>query len=94
MGNSEYELLPGDNGPELVNEEEARKEAAQDEDVQSVRTQISAIHQELEDIIYNANIALEKEISEEKFNKIKNIVQDINKSSMDLASIVLDKKGD
>lgn len=94
MGNSEYELLPGDNGPELVNEEEARKEAAQDEDVQSVRTQISAIHQELEDIIYNANIALEKEISEEKFNKIKNIVQDLNKSSMDLASIVLDKKGD
>ncbi|MBR2548234.1 MAG: MBL fold metallo-hydrolase [Eubacterium sp.] len=93
MGNSEYELKQGESELELLNEEEAGSEAACDEDVQKVRNQISEIHSELENIIFNAQIALNKEISEEKLQKINNIVQDLNKSSMDLASAVLEKKG-
>ena len=42
----------------------------------------------------NAQLALSKEMSEEKLQKIKNIVQELNKSSMDLASTVLEKKGE
>lgn len=94
MGNSEYELKPGEEALEVLNEEEAIEQAAADEDVQKVRNQISEIHRELENIIFNAEVALTKEMSEEKLNKINNIVQDLNKSSMDLASIVLEKKGE
>ena len=94
MGNSEYELRPGEENVEILNEEEAKKQAANDEDVQTVRNQISEIHGELENIIFNAEAALNKGLTEEKLLKIKNIVQDLNKSSMDLASVVLEKKGE
>ena len=94
MGNSEYELKQG--GPELalLNEEEAGEAAASDQDVQKVRNQISAIHSELEHIMTNAQIALSREMTEEKLQKINNIVQELNKSTMDLASTVLEKKGE
>ena len=94
MGNSEYELRQGDPELRLLNEDEAKEQAAADEEVQRVRSQISAIHGELEKIIYNAQIALNNNMTEEKLQKINNIVQSLNKSSMDLASIVLEKKGE
>ena len=94
MGNSEYELRQGEENVELLNEEEAEQQAANDDDVQTVRNQISEIHSELENIIFNAEAALNKGLTEEKLLKIKNIVQDLNKSSMDLASVVLEKKGE
>ena len=94
MGNSEYELRQGEENVEILNEEEAKEQAANDDDVQTVRNQISEIHGELENIIFNAEAALNKGLTEEKLLKIKNIVQDLNKSSMDLASVVLEKKGE
>ena len=92
MGNSEYELSPTSGGLELLNEEEAVKEAVLDEEVQALRAQISGIHGELEDIIFNTNMALESELSADKLKQIKNIVQDLNKNTMDLASIVIENK--
>lgn len=94
MGNSEYELKQDENDLTLLNEEEAEEAAASDEDIQKVRNQIAEIHSELERIIFNAQIALEKNMSEEKLQKINNIVQDLNKSSMDLASTVLEEKSE
>ena len=44
--------------------------------------------------MYNAEMALSQKMSEEKFQQIKNIVQELNKSSMDLASTVLEMKGE
>ena len=94
MGNSEYELRPGENDLELLNAEEAQSQAADDGDVQKVRGQLSEIHKELEHIIFNAEAALTEKMTEDKLNKINNIVQELNKSTMDLASIVLEKKGE
>ena len=94
LGNSEYELVQDEPELKLLNEEEAGAAAANYEDVQKVRNQISEIQSELETIMSNAQIALTKEMSEEKLQKINNIVQDLNKSSMDLASTVLEKKGE
>ena len=94
MGNSEYELRPGENDLELLNAEEAQSQAADDGDVQKVRGQLSEIHKELEHIIFNAEAALTENMTEDKLNKINNIVQELNKSTMDLASIVLEKKGE
>ena len=94
MGNSEYELRPGENDLELLNAEEAQSQAADDGDVQKVRGQLSEIHKELEHIIFNAEAALTENMTEDKLNKINNTVQELNKSTMDLASIVLEKKGE
>ncbi len=93
-GNSEYELMQDEPDLKLINEDEAGAAAANYEDVQKVRNQIAEIQSELETIMSNAQIALTKEMSEEKLQKINNIVQDLNKSSMDLASTVLEKKGE
>ena len=94
MGNSEYELKQGEPGLEILNEEEALQQAADDEEVQEVRNQISQIHSELERILYNAEVALTKNMSEGKLLKINNIIQDLNKATMDLGSTVLEKKGE
>ena len=94
MGNSEYELRPGENDLELLNADEAQSQAADDGDVQKVRGQLSEIHKELEHIIFNAEAALTENMTEDKLNKINNTVQELNKSTMDLASIVLEKKGE
>ena len=94
MGNSEYELRKIDSGVELLNEEEAKALAASDEDVQNVRNQISEIHKGLEDIMYNAEVAITRGMSEEKLIRINNILQDLHKAAMDLGSTVIDKKGE
>ena len=94
FGNSEYELKQGDSDLALLNEKEAEEAAVNDQDVQKVRNQIAGIRSELESIMYNAEMALSQKMSEEKFQQIKNIVQELNKSSMDLASTVLEKKGE
>jgi len=92
LGNAEYELDASSDDLEILNEETAEHEAAACEDVQAVRAQISAIHGELENIIYNTNIALGKEMPKEKLAKIRNIIQDLNKSSMDLASVIIEDR--
>ena len=94
MGNSEYELKQGEEDLEILGADEAGLDPGDQEDVSKVRDQISEIHKELENILFSAEAALSKEMTEEKLNKINNIVQDLNKSTMDLASIVLEKKGE
>ena len=94
MGNSEYELQQGEKDLELLNVEKAEEAAETADEVRKVRNQITGIHNELEKILYNAQTALNKDITEEKLQEIRNIVQDLNKSCMDLASTVLEKKGE
>ena len=94
MGNSEYELQQGEKDLELLNVEKAEEAAETADEVRKVRNQITGIHNELEKILYNAQTALDKDITEEKLQEIRNIVQDLNKSCMDLASTVLEKKGE
>lgn len=94
LGNSEYELSQSEHELSIINEEEAGATAANDQDVQKVRNQISGIHTELEIILSNAQMALTEGMSEEKLNRINNIVQELNKSTMDLASTVIEKKGE
>ena len=86
MGNSEYEIDMND--VSVVNMEEAKKTAAEDEEVQKVRNKIAGIHMDLESILYNANMAMQSELSEEKLVKINNIVQELEKATINLGSAV------
>ena len=86
LGNSEFEMDM--EGASILNYEEARKQAAGFEDIQNVRNQISNIHSELEHILYNTNLALKEDLSAEKIIKINNVIQELQKATLNLGSIV------
>ncbi|MDD5922222.1 MAG: MBL fold metallo-hydrolase, partial [Eubacteriales bacterium] len=91
-GNSEYEINM--ENAKIVNWDEAREQAAEDEDVQHVRTQLADIHRKMEQIMYNTSLAVDPKISEEKLVEINNIIQELNKSTMQLGQALVAGEGD
>ena len=89
MGNSEFELDM--NTATVVNFEEAMKMAAQDDEVQKVRRSIAEIHNDLESILYHANLAAGGEITEAKLNRINNVIQELKKATMVLGTTVTEE---
>ena len=89
LGNSEFELDM--NTAQLLNYEEAEAAGAEDEEIQSVRKQISEIHSDIEKILYNTDLIMGNNISEDKLVKINNIVQELAKATMVLGSAVTEK---
>lgn len=89
LGNSEYELDM--NTAQLVNFEEASDTGVEYEEIQNVRQQISDIHNDIESILYNADLAMGSHISQEKMIKINNIVQELAKATMVLGSTVTEE---
>lgn len=86
MRNSEYRLDL--HSASLLQQDEGKGEETREEDVQNVRNKLSHIHLDLEHIIYNANLAMGNDVSEEKMNKINNIIQDLEKATIGLGAAV------
>lgn len=86
MGNSEFELDM--NKSEIVNLESASKQAADDETIQKVREKLSNIHADIERILYNTDLAVENNISDDKIIGINNLIQELEKSTINLATVV------
>lgn len=86
MGNSEFDLDM--NKSEITNMEGASYQAAEEEKIQKVRDKLSSIHLDLEQILYSANLAVEGSISDKKINTINNIIQELEKSTINLATAV------
>ena len=91
MGNSEFELDM--NKSEIVNMDSAREQAAEDDKIQKVRDKLSSIHLDLEQILYSANLAVEENISDKKITLINNIIQELEKSTINLATAVNEDDG-
>ena len=91
MGNSEFELDM--NKSEIVNMDSAREQAAEDDKIQKVRDKLSNIHLDLEQILYSANLAVEENISDKKITLINNIIQELEKSTINLATAVNEDNG-
>lgn len=91
MGNSEFELDM--NKSEIVNMDSARKQAAEADKIQKVRDKLSSIHLDLEQILYSANLAVEENISDKKITLINNIIQELEKSTINLATAVNEDDG-
>ena len=89
LGNSEFELDM--NTAQLLNFEEAEAAGAEDEEIQAVRRQISGIHSDIEKILYNTDLIMGTNISEDKLVKINNIVQELAKATMVLGSAVTEE---
>lgn len=86
IGNSEFDLDM--NKSEITNMEGASYQAAEEEKIQKVRDKLSSIHLDLEQILYSANLAVEGSISDKKINTINNIIQELEKSTINLATAV------
>ena len=91
MGNSEFELDM--NKSEIVNMDSAREQAAEADKIQKVRDKLSSIHLDLEQILYSANLAVEENISDKKITLINNIIQELEKSTINLATAVNEDNG-
>ncbi|SFO21459.1 metallo-beta-lactamase family protein [Eubacterium pyruvativorans] len=85
-GNSEFELTSS--CAELLEQEAAEQAGAAQEDIQRVRNQVAKIHEELEHVMYNANLAVGSQISEEKLNRINNMVQELDRAAISLGAAV------
>ena len=91
MGNSEFELDM--NKSEIVNMDSVREQAAEADQIQKVRDKLSSIHLDLEQILYSANLAVEENISDKKITLINNIIQELEKSTINLATAVNEDDG-
>ena len=91
MGNSEFELDM--NKSEIVNMDSAREQAAEADKIQKVRDKLSSIHLDLEQILYSANLAVEENISDKKITLLNNIIQELEKSTINLATAVNEDDG-
>lgn len=84
-GNTEYELETG----EVLSKEEVIKEALDQEDIEKLRDKLSSIKGELDTVIASAETAVASQISLDKLTQINNIVQELEKASLNLGASVL-----
>jgi metallo-beta-lactamase family protein len=83
-GNSEF-VLEHD---ELINKEEALRDAMDNEALEITKNKIADIHKRLETILYNTSLAANAELTPEKLAEINNLVLELEKSSVNLGVAV------
>lgn len=84
-GNTEYELETG----EILSREEVIREALDQEDIEKLKDKLSSIKGELDTVIASAETAVSKQISLDKLTQINNIVQELEKASLNLGASIL-----
>lgn len=84
QGLSEFELV----NHKIVNKEQAMREAVDTENILDIKKRIAGIHDDIEKILYNTQLAVAEDIPAEKAAEIKNIVLELEKMSLNLGSAV------
>ena len=84
QGFSEFELV----NHKIVNKEQAMLEAIDAENIVDIKKRIADIHDDIEHILYNTQLAVAEDIPPEKAAQIKNIVLELEKLSLNLGSAV------
>lgn len=84
---SEYNLI----SDVRLSIEDTRNRIATEEQMMKVRNQLSKIHDELETILYNTNLAVDKSTTQENISEISNMVLELEKSSLKLGTVVTKK---
>ncbi len=85
---SEYDL----NSDQLLSIEDTKNRVASREQLTDVKNQLSKIHEDLEAILYNANLAVGNGRTEEEINEITNLILELDKSSFKLGLAVTKKE--
>ncbi|MEG2323031.1 MAG: MBL fold metallo-hydrolase [Anaerovoracaceae bacterium] len=86
QGHSEF-ILEKD---EIINKDQAMREAMDDEAMAVTRNHIGVIHRRLEDILYNTRLALNEDLPSEKLAEINNLVLELDKYSINLGETISD----
>ncbi|MGI6737573.1 MAG: MBL fold metallo-hydrolase RNA specificity domain-containing protein [Anaerovoracaceae bacterium] len=81
---SEFEL----SGAQLLSREEAARESIDAEAVGRLREQIATIHGQLENVLYNSSLRVGSEVSPEQLVRINNLVQQLDKNTVDLGAVL------
>lgn len=84
QGVSEFELVNN----KIVNKEQAMREAVDTENILDIKKRIAGIHDDIERILYNTQLAVAEDIPATKAAEIKNIVLELEKMSLNLGSAV------
>ena len=84
FANSEFELETG----ELIAKDEVIKEVIDEEGLTNLRSKIADIQKSVDNILGQTDSALSKEMSADKLTQINNILQELEKVSLNLGSTV------
>ena len=84
FANSEFELETG----ELIAKDEVIKEVIDEEGLTNLRSKIADIQKGVDNILGQTDSALSKEMSADKLTQINNILQELEKVSLNLGSTV------
>ncbi len=87
-GNSEFTLQKD----EIVDTKQAVDDSIDEDTLINTRETLTDIHERIEDILYNANLAVGEKISASKLAKINNIVLELEKSTINLGSVVSEEE--
>lgn len=83
-GNSEYVLEEN----EIVSMKQTVEDDMDAEAANVARSTLTGIHRRIEDILYNANLAIDGKIPHDKLMQINNIIQELEKSAINLGAAV------
>ena len=83
-GNSEYVLEEN----EIVSMKQTVEDDMDAEAANAARSTLTGIHRRIEDILYNANLAIDGKMPHDKLIKINNIIQELEKSAINLGAAV------
>lgn len=81
---SEYDL----DSDLLLCKEDTRSSVATQEQLSELKNQLVKLHEDLESILYNTNLAVVNGATQEKFNEINNIILELDKTSIRLGTAV------
>lgn len=89
-GNSEYILEEN----KIVSMKQNVEDELDAEAVNVARSTLTGIHRRIEDILYNANLAIDGKIPHDKLMQINNIIQELEKSAINLGAAVSESQED
>lgn len=91
--NAEYELEAASG--RVLNREEALAEVVNEKWINESRDNLFNVQRRLEDILYNADLAVDQNTSPEKLAKINNIILELEKSVINLGTVLTEgREGD
>lgn len=86
---SEYEL----ESAELISREEAIRETMDGETLNGIRDKITEVHEELENVLYNSSLKVGENITPEQLIEINNLIQQLDKNTIDLGAALTEDSG-
>ncbi|MDD5987755.1 MAG: MBL fold metallo-hydrolase [Eubacteriales bacterium] len=89
MEHAVFEMEKG----EKISREEAIQETVDQEVLEEVKQKLAKVHGELENVLYNSSLRIGQDISPEQVIAINNLVQQLDKNTVDLGSVLAEPAG-